>query len=62
MTPLKKTYLTAKTAKNAKKIHRYASRKFVTYPLSPARHRSYYFWAAASFLPRQIFLLPNLAI
>lgn len=27
---------------------------FFTYPLSPARHRSYYFWAAASFLPRQI--------
>lgn len=30
---------------------------FFTYPLSPARHRSYYFWAAASFLPRQIELL-----
>jgi hypothetical protein len=27
---------------------------FVTYPLSPARHRSYYFWAAVPFLPRQI--------
>ena len=27
---------------------------FVTYPLSPARHRSYYFWATTSFLPRQI--------
>jgi hypothetical protein len=33
---------------------------FVTYPLSPARHRSYYFWAAASFLPRQISLLQQL--
>jgi hypothetical protein len=32
----------------------------VTYPLSPARHRSYYFWAAASFLPRQISLLQQL--
>ena len=30
---------------------------FVTYPLSPARHRSYYFWAITSFLPRQIELL-----
>ena len=30
---------------------------FMTYPLSPARHRCYYFWAAASFLPRQISLL-----
>lgn len=27
---------------------------FFTYPLSPARHRSHYFWAAASFLPRQV--------
>jgi hypothetical protein len=27
---------------------------FFTYPLSPARHRSYYFWSAATFLPRQI--------
>ncbi len=27
---------------------------FFTYPLSPARHRSYYFWAAASFMPRQL--------
>ncbi|HTP02660.1 MAG TPA: hypothetical protein VMJ64_14890 [Anaerolineales bacterium] len=27
---------------------------FFTYPLSPARQRSYYFWAAASFLPRQL--------
>ncbi|MFZ5858235.1 MAG: glucosamine inositolphosphorylceramide transferase family protein [Chloroflexota bacterium] len=27
---------------------------FVTYPLSPARHRSYYFWATVPFLPRQI--------
>lgn len=33
---------------------------FVTYPLSPARHRSYYFWAATSFLPRQISLLQRL--
>ena len=33
---------------------------FVTYPLSPARHRSYYFWAASSFLPRQIVLLQHL--
>jgi hypothetical protein len=33
---------------------------FMTYPLSPARHRSYYFWAAASFLPRQISLLQRL--
>ncbi len=33
---------------------------FLTYPLSPARHRSYYFWAAASFLPRQIRLLHHL--
>ena len=30
---------------------------FLTYPLSPARHRSYYFWATTSFLPRQIFRL-----
>jgi hypothetical protein len=30
---------------------------FMTYPLSPARHRSYYFWATTSFLPRQIELL-----
>jgi hypothetical protein len=29
----------------------------VTYPLSPARHRSYYFWATTSFLPRQLELL-----
>ena len=27
---------------------------FFTYQPSPARHRCYYFWAAASFLPRQI--------
>jgi hypothetical protein len=27
---------------------------FFTYPLSPARHRSYFFWATTSFLPRQI--------
>jgi hypothetical protein len=27
---------------------------FLTYPLSPARHRSYYFWATTSFLSRQI--------
>jgi hypothetical protein len=27
---------------------------FFTYPLSPARHRSYYYWATTSFLPRQI--------
>jgi hypothetical protein len=33
---------------------------FVTYPLSPARHRSYYFWATTSFLPRQIDLLQRL--
>lgn len=33
---------------------------FFTYPLSPARHRSYFFWAAASFLPRQIRLLQRL--
>lgn len=33
---------------------------FVTYPLSPARHRSYYFWATTSFLPRQISLLQRL--
>ena len=33
---------------------------FVTYPLSPARHRSYYFWATTSFLPRQIALLQRL--
>ncbi len=33
---------------------------FFTYPLSPARHRSYYFWATASFLPRQIELLQHL--
>ncbi|MCZ2288343.1 MAG: hypothetical protein LC138_05875 [Anaerolineales bacterium] len=30
---------------------------FVTYPLSPARHRSYYFWALTPFLARQIDLL-----
>ena len=30
---------------------------FMTYPLSPARHRSYYFWATVSFLPRQLSLL-----
>lgn len=30
---------------------------FMTYPLSPARHRSYYFWATLSFLPRQLDLL-----
>jgi len=33
---------------------------FVTYPLSPARHRSYYFWATAPFLARQINLLQQL--
>lgn len=33
---------------------------FLTYPLSPARHRSYYFWATTSFLPRQISLLQRL--
>jgi hypothetical protein len=27
---------------------------FVTYPLSPARHRSYYVWAAVPFLARQV--------
>jgi hypothetical protein len=32
----------------------------VTYPFSPARHRSYYFWATTSFLPRQISLLQRL--
>ncbi len=30
---------------------------YFTYPLSPARHRSYYFWATTLFLPRQIELL-----
>jgi hypothetical protein len=33
---------------------------FITYPLSPARHRSYYFWATSYFLPRQISLLQRL--
>ncbi len=33
---------------------------FITYPLSPARHRSYYFWATTSFLPRQISMLQQL--
>ena len=33
---------------------------FITYPLSPARHRSYFFWATTSFLPRQIDLLQRL--
>ena len=33
---------------------------FMTYPLSPARHRSYYFWVTTSFLPRQINLLQRL--
>jgi hypothetical protein len=33
---------------------------FITYPLSPARHRSYYFWATVSFLSRQISLLQRL--
>jgi len=33
---------------------------FVTYPLSPARHRSYYFWATTPFLSRQISLLQRL--
>lgn len=33
---------------------------FITYPLSPARHRSYYFWATTSFLSRQIELLRRL--
>ena len=30
---------------------------FFTYPLTPARHRSYYLWATTSFLHRQIALL-----
>ncbi len=30
---------------------------YSTYPLSPSRNRSYYFWAAASLLPRQIEML-----
>ena len=34
--------------------------QFITYPLSPARHRSYYFWATTSFLSRQIELLQKL--
>lgn len=33
---------------------------FVTYPLSPARHRSYYYWATTPFLARQISLLQQL--
>jgi hypothetical protein len=33
---------------------------FITYPFSPARHRSQYFWATTSFLPRQIDLLQRL--
>ena len=33
---------------------------FVTYPFSPARHRSYYFWATTPFLARQINLLQQL--
>ncbi|MBI5965079.1 MAG: hypothetical protein HY863_16485, partial [Chloroflexi bacterium] len=33
---------------------------FVTYPLSPARQRSYYFWATTTFLSRQINLLQQL--
>jgi hypothetical protein len=33
---------------------------FFTYALSPARHRSYYFWAAAPFLPRQLERLQRL--
>ena len=33
---------------------------FITYPFSPARHRSCYFWATTSFLPRQIDLLQRL--
>jgi hypothetical protein len=33
---------------------------FITYPLSPARQRSYYFWGTTSFLPRQISLLQRL--
>jgi hypothetical protein len=33
---------------------------FFTYPLSPARHRSYYFWATTTFLPRQIERLHSL--
>ena len=33
---------------------------FFTYPVSPARHRSYYFWATTPFLQRQIeFLYQN---
>jgi hypothetical protein len=31
-----------------------------TYSLSPARNRSYYFWASAAFLPRQLELLRRL--
>lgn len=27
---------------------------YITYPLSPARHRSYYYWATTLLLPRQI--------
>jgi hypothetical protein len=30
---------------------------FITYPFSPARHRSYYFWATTSFLARQLDLI-----
>ena len=33
---------------------------FITYPFSPARHRSYYFWATTSFLARQINLLQRI--
>jgi len=33
---------------------------FFTYPLSPARHRSYYFWATTPFFARQISLLRRL--
>jgi hypothetical protein len=33
---------------------------FMTYPLSPARHRSYYFWATTTFLARQLSLLQRL--
>jgi hypothetical protein len=34
--------------------------QLITYPLSPARHRSYYFWATTSFLSRQIELLQKI--
>jgi hypothetical protein len=40
-----------------KVLHRSTS---FTHPFSPARNRSYYFWASSSFLPRQIELLYRL--